>query len=212
MGVVPEDLTARARIREAAMRHFAEHGFERATIRGIAETAGVSSGLIRHHFGSKQDLREACDQHLARMLHRLNDQVEGDLGLEAGVNPLSVAREGPYQAYLARALVEGSAAGVFDEMVAMTERWVARVDRDRSQPKGVDVRSRAAVMTAMALAVGILGEHVGRHLGVDPDSRAGELKLARTLIEVYSYPWMSQEDADSVHAGLDRLEERGEPG
>ncbi len=44
------DLTARARIREAALRHFAEEGYERATIRAIAATAGVSPGLVRHHF------------------------------------------------------------------------------------------------------------------------------------------------------------------
>ena len=56
----PEDLTARARIRDAALLHFGEQGFDRATIREIARTAGVSSGLVRHHFGSKQALREAC--------------------------------------------------------------------------------------------------------------------------------------------------------
>ncbi|MGA8112556.1 MAG: TetR family transcriptional regulator, partial [Actinocatenispora sp.] len=39
-GPDPEDLTARARIRDAAMRQFGELGFERATIRGIAEAAG----------------------------------------------------------------------------------------------------------------------------------------------------------------------------
>ena len=36
-----EDLTARARIRQAALTHFAEHGYDRATIRGIAASAGV---------------------------------------------------------------------------------------------------------------------------------------------------------------------------
>jgi len=35
------DLTARARIREAAIRHFADDGYERTTIRGIAATVGV---------------------------------------------------------------------------------------------------------------------------------------------------------------------------
>ncbi|MFC7734043.1 TetR/AcrR family transcriptional regulator [Actinomadura keratinilytica] len=39
-----EDLTARARIRDAALREFAEHGVSGATIRGIAKAAGVSPG------------------------------------------------------------------------------------------------------------------------------------------------------------------------
>lgn len=54
----PEDLTARARIRDAALKHFTESGFAKATIRDIARTAGVSPGLVRHHFGSKEGLRE----------------------------------------------------------------------------------------------------------------------------------------------------------
>jgi len=51
-GVAFEDLTARARIREAALRHFADDGYEGATIRAIARSAGVSPGLLRHHYGS----------------------------------------------------------------------------------------------------------------------------------------------------------------
>lgn len=49
----------------AAMRHFGEDGFERAAIRGIAVEAGV---LVRHHFGSKQALREVCDVHLIKLI------------------------------------------------------------------------------------------------------------------------------------------------
>lgn len=37
-----EDLTARARIREAALEQFARERYERATIRAIAQTAGLS--------------------------------------------------------------------------------------------------------------------------------------------------------------------------
>ena len=73
-----EDLTARARIREAALEHFAHDGYERATIRAIAKTAGVSPGLLRHHYGSKEDLREACDDYVFEMLRRVNAQLLAD--------------------------------------------------------------------------------------------------------------------------------------
>lgn len=69
--VVFADLTDRARIREAALQHFAEAGYERATIRAIAQTAGVSPGLLRHHFGSKDGLRQACNDYVFEMLRRL---------------------------------------------------------------------------------------------------------------------------------------------
>jgi AcrR family transcriptional regulator len=59
------DLTARARIRDAAIACFAEQGFD-ASFRTIAKRAGVSPGLITHHFGSKEALRAECDAEVLR--------------------------------------------------------------------------------------------------------------------------------------------------
>ena len=200
----PEDLTARARIRDAAMLHFGEHGFERATIRGIAETAGVSSGLVRHHFGSKQALREACDDHLAKLIRQLNDQVLAEV-TPGDVNYVAAARAamGPYHRYLARALAEGAAAPLFDEMVELGEQWLADADRKRSDPPGADRKTRAAVVTAMALATVVLHQHVSRAIGADVFSPEGDLLLARALIDIHSRPMLSPQDAASAQAALD---------
>jgi len=54
------DLTATARIRDAAIEQFGQHGFG-VGLRAIAEAAGVSAALVIHHFGSKEGLRKACD-------------------------------------------------------------------------------------------------------------------------------------------------------
>jgi AcrR family transcriptional regulator len=54
------DLTAAARIRDAAIEQFGQHGFG-VGLRAIAEAAGVSAALVIHHFGSKDGLRKACD-------------------------------------------------------------------------------------------------------------------------------------------------------
>src|SRR5699024_4692668 len=59
----PSDLTGRARFRNTALRLFAERGFAATTIRDVAAAARVSAALVRHHFGSKDGLREACDTH-----------------------------------------------------------------------------------------------------------------------------------------------------
>ena len=59
------DLTAKARIRDAAIACFAEQGFD-ASFRTIAARAGVSPGLITHHFGSKEALRAECDTEVLR--------------------------------------------------------------------------------------------------------------------------------------------------
>jgi AcrR family transcriptional regulator len=59
------DLTARARLRDAAIESFAEEGFDTG-LRTIAVRAGVSPGLITHHFGSKAALRAECDAEVLR--------------------------------------------------------------------------------------------------------------------------------------------------
>ena len=69
-GLPESDLTARARIREAAIACFAEEGFE-APFRTIAQRAGVSPGLITHHFGSKAGLRDECDAEVLRRYRTL---------------------------------------------------------------------------------------------------------------------------------------------
>lgn len=46
----------RGEILAAARRSFAERGFDRTTIRGVAGDAGVDAALVHHYFGSKEDL------------------------------------------------------------------------------------------------------------------------------------------------------------
>lgn len=43
------------RIRDAALKCFAAHGTAATSLRFIADTAGVSIGLVQHHFGTKED-------------------------------------------------------------------------------------------------------------------------------------------------------------
>src|SRR6266542_3166659 len=49
----PGPSVTREKIVAAARRQFAEHGYERASLRAIARTAHVDQRLITHFFGSK---------------------------------------------------------------------------------------------------------------------------------------------------------------
>jgi AcrR family transcriptional regulator len=60
----PEDQTAIARIRDAAMDLFGQHGFN-VGLRTIADAPGVSAPLVIHNFGSREGLRKACDDYVA---------------------------------------------------------------------------------------------------------------------------------------------------
>jgi len=52
----PGSSGTREAILAAAARHFAENGYDRASLRSIAATAGVDHKLIAHFFGSKERL------------------------------------------------------------------------------------------------------------------------------------------------------------
>jgi len=49
----------RRRILSVALGHFRELGFEKTTMRRVADDAGVSLGAAYHHFASKQDIARA---------------------------------------------------------------------------------------------------------------------------------------------------------
>jgi AcrR family transcriptional regulator len=56
----PGESGTREAILDAARARFAEHGWDRATIRAIAGDAGVDPALVLHFFGSKQVLFTAA--------------------------------------------------------------------------------------------------------------------------------------------------------
>lgn len=68
------DLTAAARIRDAAIDQFAQHGFA-VGLRTIAEAAGVSAALVIHHFGSKEGLRKVCDDYVAEEIRNSKSEA-----------------------------------------------------------------------------------------------------------------------------------------
>jgi AcrR family transcriptional regulator len=77
------DLTARARIRHQALRLFADHGPDAVTVRQIATAAGVSPALLLHHYGSKQGLRRAVDEHVTGVFDALFAEFSSADGVAA---------------------------------------------------------------------------------------------------------------------------------
>jgi TetR/AcrR family transcriptional regulator, regulator of cefoperazone and chloramphenicol sensitivity len=77
MRPAPDDLTARATIRAAAIPVFADHGMAVVTITQIAAHAGVSPALVIHHFGSKDGLKEASDERALAVLEGMVTDLAG---------------------------------------------------------------------------------------------------------------------------------------
>ena len=199
-----EDLTARARIRDAALALFAERGMDRATIRDIAKAAGVSGGLVRHHFGSKDGLRAACDSYALDQLMQIKEQaVDGQLA-----NPSFMSAAHPtvllLYRYLARSLVDGSpaAAAMFDEMVELGEAWLAT----HNPGQMADPRGYSAVLVAMQTGMLMMHGQLSRWLGADIFTAEGHLRLTEAMIDFFSQPLLSQELADQARAAVAHLQ------
>ncbi|MFD9789755.1 TetR family transcriptional regulator [Streptomyces sp. NPDC059070] len=50
----------RERILEAARAEFAQRGYDKTSVRGIAKAAGVDAALVHHYFGTKDEVFEAA--------------------------------------------------------------------------------------------------------------------------------------------------------
>ena len=170
VGDATVDLTARARIRDTAIARFAEDGVASTSVRAIAAAAGVSPGLVIHHFGSKDGLRVACDRHVAATI-RERKQAAAAAG--ANLDPVAAIRDAgdgpPLLRYLARSLVDGSphVAELVDELVEDAVAYVATgIESGMLKPVD-DPRGCATVLTLWSLGSVVLHEHVQRLTGAD---------------------------------------------
>jgi len=107
-----EDLTAKARIRNAAFELYAAKGEANTSVREVAQAAGVTHGLVVHHFVNKEGLLSAVQHHVVDLLrHALNSVPTDGTPAEIGkARDESVARmysENPtYLRYVRRQLLD----------------------------------------------------------------------------------------------------------
>lgn len=191
-----DDLTARARIRDAAVARFGRDGFG-VGVRAIAADAGVSAALVIHHFGSKDGLRAECDAFVLETVKNEKSDAMADHTPGEVIGRLAQIEEyAPLFAYIVRSLMEGGAlAGKFvDGLVADADAYLktgekAGTVRPSQDPHG---RSRNLVATQVGLIVmaqldGALGR--GTAPTDDPTTAMKELYSATMLagLELYTH-------------------------
>ena len=210
MRSVAEDLTTRARIRDAAIGLFGRDGFARATVRAVAAIAGVSPALVIHHFGSKAGLREACDKHvLTQTATQGRDKSDpdstGHLIQDYLNHPDQYADE---IAYIRRSLGDESEAGdaFFDAVVRQTQEIIEAGIAAGTIREFDDVRSTAVVIASNSLAMLMLGRHLSRALDVAPTGIGPELLRQLTLpaLEIYTHGFYT--DSRFLNAARDALQ------
>jgi AcrR family transcriptional regulator len=191
------DRTARAAIRDTALTLFAARGPDAVTVREIAAEAGVSPALVLHHYGSKEGLRAAVDEHAAAafdaMLAELGDDSMGEALTGGSTASLAeafaagVPEDSPLPAYLRRLLLSGDPAGE-----ALVARWHAMTVGVLEQLEAAGVARpsgdrpvRAAFMLANDLAVLLLAPQLAAVLGESPLSAHGMARWATEATDVY---------------------------
>lgn len=174
------DLTARARIRDAALVRFGTDGIAGTSVRAVAADAGVSPALVVHHFGSKEGLRQACDDYVLNAIRSGGEAAATEALGEVLQAATSVRR------YLARALLDDTpaAGALFAEIVERTEAWLATGVEEGWVRASADARARAVTYVSWLLAPLVLGAHVGRLLGGDPAETATAVRGARAGLEM----------------------------
>ncbi len=152
-----EDLTATARIRDAAIEQFGEHGFD-VGLRVIAKAAGVSAALVIHHFGSKDGLRQACDDFVAESIRISKSESLQSSDPAAWFAQLAeIESFAPLMAYLARSMQSGGelAKTMWHNMIDNAEQYVEEGVRAGTIKASPDPAGRAKFL-AMAGGGGFL--------------------------------------------------------
>ncbi|WP_410875499.1 TetR family transcriptional regulator [Nocardia sp. A7] len=180
------DLTTAARIRDAAIELFGEQGFG-VGVRAIAAAAGVSPGLVNHHFGSKDGLRAACDD---RVLEIIREEKLRTVAAPAPAGILHAMAEiemhAPLVAYMLRSFQAGGALAqsLLEHMSTDAEQYMqAGVDAGTIKPS----RDHAARARYIVLChVGAMNLYLQMRM-----ERGGKLdfrKAIRDLSDEVSFP------------------------
>ncbi|MEV0236422.1 TetR family transcriptional regulator [Nonomuraea sp. NPDC050786] len=185
------DLTAQAKIRNAAIAHFARDGFQKTNLRAIAATAGVSAALIIRHFGSKDHLRSVCDDHVLQILVRRARTSAGpagvqDLSREYLANP---EEYGLHVQYMVRAIEEDSSAATtfVNTLVEETEELFRAGIADGSMRPSSDVRALAVLTVLISLATLTMAPALTRALGYDRMGLDVLQRVGLPMLEIYTH-------------------------
>lgn len=191
-----DPIAADERILQAALRRFAVDGLS-APLRRVAEDAGVSAGLIIHHYGSREKLLEACDQ---RTLEVTRTEKSGLLAGGSGelLAHLAQAEQyAPVVGYVLRRLQAGGplAIQLVEDFATSAVDYLADGERAGTITPSRDPQGRAEVLTEMALGALLLQLPAQReHLDLEELPawlRKYTQRIIGPLLEIYTIPLLT---------------------
>lgn len=178
-----EELKKLELIRRAALKSFATRGAAATSLRSVAAEAGVSLGLVQHHFETKAGLIKSVDDYVMSVVVAVVAQPVSapprDSIADMGSRVTTLVVEHPDVVdYFGRALIDGSQLGdtIWDTLAAFgTARWNMR--KENGEARG-DIDVTWAALNSLVLALGtlILRGHIERQI---PDAFSAPAQLER---------------------------------
>ena len=205
------DLTAKARIREAAMELFGRQGVAASSLRAVARAAGVSPGLVVHHFGSKEGLVRAVDEAVLTRINLALSEVPIDespaevIGQRAEMVAAFLRSQPALCDYLGRALSEGTeaSADLFQRMFYFATRDERLVDAGVLRADS-DPFWRAMHQIILVVGPLLLRRLIERELGGDLLAEDNVKRWMRALTDLLKqglYAGTSSAASHDAHAG-----------
>lgn len=138
--------SGRERLLYAGLRLFAERGYEGTSVRDLAAEAGVSFGLIRKYYGSKDGLRDAIEEFVLGEIEKFyKDSTPAwpraaDVAAERAVQFIEHDRD--VLRYLRFALInpQRSTQKLFNRYFAVYQKTVRNMDQHGQLGAGADPR------------------------------------------------------------------------
>jgi AcrR family transcriptional regulator len=215
LNVRSADMTAAARIRDAAIEQFGQHGFN-VGLRAIAEAAGVSAALVIHHFGSKEGLRNVCDDFIAEEIRSAKSESLRSADPATWFRQMAeIETYAPMMAYLVRSLQSGSelAKTFWRRMIDNAEEYIEEGVRAGTLKPSRDPKARARYL-AMIGGGGFL---LYLQMHDNPTDTAAVLhdygeEMVLPALELYTHGLMSDSTMyDAFVAQQEQSKKHGEP-
>ncbi|MBE5477830.1 hypothetical protein E3G68_005163 [Mycobacteroides abscessus] len=157
------------KIRGAALTEFAARGVDATSLREVAARAGVSIGLIQHHFGNKGGLVEQVNRYVADVLRDVLASGPGPVTVDDfGKQVMALLTEHTAVAdYLARSLIEDDNpfwASIFDTLIDTgVGRWKRRSEAGQTA-ENLDLPWAAMNTVTLFIGTVLLRSHIERQL------------------------------------------------
>jgi AcrR family transcriptional regulator len=151
-----------ARIRDAAIEQFDQHGFD-TKFQAVAEAAGVSPALAIHQFGCKESLRKACDDYILESIRTTKSEALQSMSPASWFARLAqIESHAPITAYLVRSMLSGDELGraLMRQMIDNAEEYLEDAVRAGTIKPSRDPKARATFLAMSERPPGVATDDI----------------------------------------------------